>query len=199
MSTNSLGRPGFNLLTLRPVRALALWPGFPYAFQICTLAIFVELAALGSGHLTPEGVNAKLYAKTNLVNLAIWGLWWPAIVWVTVLFGRFTSWAGFLPGAWAKPTGVQTALKMNAKLMPQPAAWLSGPTLSFIAMLVIGITTLLAIREHVWPTRTNTGGASLPFCCVGLVLLPSCVRMGRMDVVEAQIRASYRQEMASNR
>lgn len=32
------------------------------------------MAALGWGHLTPEGVNAKLYAKTNLVKLAIWGV-----------------------------------------------------------------------------------------------------------------------------
>uniref|UniRef100_UPI00403B04E4 4Fe-4S binding protein n=1 Tax=Candidatus Loosdrechtia sp. TaxID=3101272 RepID=UPI00403B04E4 len=33
-------------------------------------------------------MNDKLYAKTNIVNLLIWGLWWPSIVWMSVLFGR---------------------------------------------------------------------------------------------------------------
>jgi len=50
--------------------------------------VFVMLAVIGWGHYTPAGVNAKLYAKTNIVNLLIWGLWWPAIVWVTFLLGR---------------------------------------------------------------------------------------------------------------
>ena len=88
MNTKSTAQPGLNLLALRPVRALVLWPGFPYVFQAVALVVFVVLAFIGWGHLTPPGVNAKLYAKANLVNLLIWGLWWPAIVWVTVLFGR---------------------------------------------------------------------------------------------------------------
>lgn len=56
--------------------------------QLAVLGVFVSLAVFGLGHYTPDGVNAKLYAKTNLVNLAIWGLWWPAIVWTTFLLGR---------------------------------------------------------------------------------------------------------------
>jgi hypothetical protein len=79
---------GFDLLRLRPVRNLVRWPGFPAVLQLAVLAVFVGLAVLGWGHLTPAGVNAKLYAKTNLVNLVIWGLWWPAIIWVTFLLGR---------------------------------------------------------------------------------------------------------------
>jgi polyferredoxin len=50
--------------------------------------VFVTLAIIGWGHFVPEYVNDKLYAKTNIVNLVIWGLWWPMMVWVAVLFGR---------------------------------------------------------------------------------------------------------------
>jgi hypothetical protein len=60
---------------------------------------------------------------------------------------KFTSWVGFLPYAWAEPTGVQTALRMHAKAMPQTAAWFSLPTLSVLAMLLLGLGLFLAIRE----------------------------------------------------
>jgi len=86
---------GFDLLRLRPVAALVRWPAFPAALQLLMLAAFVYLAVVGWGHYTPQGVNAKLYAKTNLVNLLIWGLWWPAIVWVTFLLGR--AWCTVCP------------------------------------------------------------------------------------------------------
>ena len=79
---------GFNLLKLRAVRSLVLWSGFPYVFQAVILALFLWLALLGWGRLPPDGVEGKLYAKTNLVSLLIWGLWWPVMVWIAVLFGR---------------------------------------------------------------------------------------------------------------
>ncbi len=86
-ATNPANR-GLNLLRFRPVAALVQWRAFPGVLQVLALAVFVTLAILGWGRHTPDGVNAKLYAKTNLVNLAIWGLWWPAIVWVTFWLGR---------------------------------------------------------------------------------------------------------------
>ena len=85
---NNTNNQGFNLLRIRPIRAIILWPGFPYIFQFMTLAIFIILAIIGWGHFAPVGVNDKLYAKTNIVNLIIWGLWWPSMVWLAVLFGR---------------------------------------------------------------------------------------------------------------
>jgi hypothetical protein len=60
---------------------------------------------------------------------------------------KFTSWAGFLPYAWAEPSGVQTALAMHAKTMPQPAAWFTLPTLSVLAMLLLALGIVLALRE----------------------------------------------------
>jgi hypothetical protein len=86
---------GFNLLRIRPIRALIQWLGFPYVFQAFMLVFFVALALIGWGHFTPEGVNDKLYAKTNIVNLLIWGLWWPAMIWVAVLLGR--AWCMICP------------------------------------------------------------------------------------------------------
>jgi len=79
---------GINLLVLGPIRRFVTWAGFPYVFQLLTLAALLSLAVLGWGRMTPEGVPDKLYAKANLVNLVVWGLFWPIIVWATVLLGR---------------------------------------------------------------------------------------------------------------
>jgi len=79
---------GWNLLRCRPLRALVLWAGFPYLFQTLILGLFLFLAILGWGRFAPEGVHSKLYAKTNLVNLLTWGVWWPVMIWVAVLLGR---------------------------------------------------------------------------------------------------------------
>lgn len=81
-------RRAFDLLTIGIVKRTLHWRGFPYVFQATLLAAFVIIAWLGWGHYTPEGVPDKLYAKSNLVNLLVWGLWWPAMVWTAVLFGR---------------------------------------------------------------------------------------------------------------
>ena len=86
---------GVDLLRLRPVRALFLWRGFPYLFRGITLLVFVGLAVLAWGHYAPTGVNAKLYAKSNLATLLIWGIWWPGMVWTAVLFGR--AWCMICP------------------------------------------------------------------------------------------------------
>lgn len=77
-----------DLLRIRPMRAMLLWGGFPYVFQALMLVLFVTLAGLGWGHVAPDGVPAKLYAKNHLTNLLVWGLWWPAMIWLVVLCGR---------------------------------------------------------------------------------------------------------------
>ncbi len=85
---NASPSSGWNLLRWTPVRQFVRWSLFPAVLQALVLAVFLALAVIGWGHFTPAGVNAKLYAKTNLVNLLIWGLWWPAMIWGTVLLGR---------------------------------------------------------------------------------------------------------------
>lgn len=79
---------GYNLLRLRAIRLLARSPLFPYVFQAALLGIFLWLAVIGWGQYAPQGVPAKQFAQTNLVSLVIWGLWWPAMVWVVVFGGR---------------------------------------------------------------------------------------------------------------
>ena len=103
---------GINLLVSGPIRKLVLWAGFPYLFQLFTLGALLSLAVLGWGQMTPAGVPDKLYAKTNLVNLVVWGLFWPAIVWVTVLLGRVwcTIWPISKTGS---PKGSGRALKRS--------------------------------------------------------------------------------------
>jgi hypothetical protein len=65
---------GIDLLRWKPLRRLALWPGFPYSFQGLMLAVLAGLAFSGWGLLTPAGVADKPGAKTNLINPAVWGL-----------------------------------------------------------------------------------------------------------------------------
>ena len=79
---------GINLLEIKPVRALVRWAGFPYAFQGVMLVVLVTLGVLSWQQYGPDGVADGLYARTNLVQLLIWGLWWPAMVWAAVLLGR---------------------------------------------------------------------------------------------------------------
>jgi len=81
-------RPGLDLLRFRPIRAVLESRFFPYLPQAVLLGFFVFLAILGWNRYAPEGVASKLYAKTNLVNLLVWGVWWPAMIWTAVWFGR---------------------------------------------------------------------------------------------------------------
>jgi len=80
--------PGFDLLRIRPIRAMVLSPIFPYVVQIAILGLFIGLAVIGWGLFAPEGVQSKQFAKTNIVNLVIWAIWWPGMVWAVVFFGR---------------------------------------------------------------------------------------------------------------
>ena len=95
MKENRRVSSGFNLLRLAPVRAVFLSPLFPYVVQAAMLVFFVWLAVFGWGLFAPEGVQSKQFAKTNIVNLLIWGVWWPAMVWGAVFFGRI--WCAICP------------------------------------------------------------------------------------------------------
>jgi hypothetical protein len=79
---------GFDLLRINAVRKLIEWKGFPYIFQFIMLFVFIVLIFIGWQVYTPPNVDAKLFAKTNLVTLVIWGIWWPLMIWFAVSFGR---------------------------------------------------------------------------------------------------------------
>ncbi len=105
------------------------------------LCVYVALAVLGWGHYTPEGVNAKLYAKTNLVNLVIWGLWWPMVVWVTFFLGRV--WCMVCPLELLSTHASGLAAKLHLAQRPL-GGWLARGSLvillfALLQMLVPGI------------------------------------------------------------
>ncbi len=88
-------KPGFDLLQIRWIRAAFFSPLIPYIFQATILVLFIWLAVIGWRLFAPEGVASKQFAKTNIVNLMVWGLWWPAMVWLAVLCGRL--WCSVCP------------------------------------------------------------------------------------------------------
>ncbi|MBI5386899.1 MAG: 4Fe-4S binding protein [Verrucomicrobia bacterium] len=142
---------GWNLLQFRPVRAFVTWSGFPAVLQLLVLAVFVALAVIGWGHYTPAGVNAKLYAKTNLVNLAIWGLWWPAIIWMTVLLGR--AWCIVCPLELVSSQSEKLGRKLGLPQAPL-AGWLAKGSL--VVLLFAGLQMLVpGVQIHRVPHYTS--------------------------------------------
>jgi len=79
---------GIDLLNKKMIRSLIRWKGFPYVFQIALLCFFLMLIIIGWQVYTPDGVNDKLFAKSNIVTLSIWGIWWPLMIWIAVTMGR---------------------------------------------------------------------------------------------------------------
>jgi polyferredoxin len=135
------GTRQYDLLGLRPVRALVRWGGFPYIFQAATLVAFVAFAIMSWGLVAPDGVSDKLYAKTNLVQLVIWGLWWPVMVFVAVLLGRV--WCTVCPLELVANVAERTGRRLGIAQRPL-AKWLQAGFLivalyALIQMLVAGI------------------------------------------------------------
>lgn len=112
-----------DLLALPSVRALVRWRGFPYALQAAILAALLALAWLGWGRTPPPDVPAKLFAKSHLVILLVWGLWWPAMVWAAVLLGR--AWCAVCPMELVAGLAERLRRLLGGRACPYPAR--SGP------------------------------------------------------------------------
>lgn len=132
---------GIDLMHVRPISRLVRWGGFPYLPQLVFLAVFVAIAVFGWGLYSPEGVPDKLYAKTNLVNLLIWGLWWPAMVWTAVLFGRL--WCAVCPlelvSNVTERLGARLGVRQRNLAKWLRAGWLMCVFYVLIQLLVAGI------------------------------------------------------------
>lgn len=175
---------GFDLLRLPGMRRLFLWGGFPYVFQAAMLAVFVALAVISWGVHAPEGVNAKLFAKTNLATLLIWGVWWPAMVWMAVLLGR--AWCMVCPLELVSNLSERLARALKLPQRPLRKWIASGGIIvglyALIQMLVagahinrvpaytswflIGLLAMAALTALVFKDRAFCRG----FCPVGLLL-----------------------------
>jgi len=133
--------PGYNLLRVGWFRAVYLSFFFPYIVQAAILGVFVSLAVIGWGLSAPEGVQSKDFAKASLVTLLIWGLWWPAMVWFAVLFGRI--WCAVCPLELVANVTERLGRRLNVKQRTL-RGWLRRGFLilasyALIQMLVTGI------------------------------------------------------------
>jgi len=90
------GRIRFDVLAARPLRRLWRWPGFPLALQAIAL-VAVVLLAINGWNVGHEQTAKELLTlrKTNLTTLVVWGLWWPGMIAVVLLFGRI--WCAVCP------------------------------------------------------------------------------------------------------
>lgn len=125
---------GFDLLRVPGVRRLILWRGFPYVFQGVTLAAFLALLVIGWQRYTPSGVSQKLYAQTNLAALMVWGLWWPAMIWLTVLFGR--AWCMVCPLELVSNVSERLGRRLGLRQRPLRSWIASGAIIVFLYALI---------------------------------------------------------------
>lgn len=133
-------RDGIDLLRFEPMRRLVEWWGFPYVFQAVLLAGFLALLAAGWGVRPPAGANAKLFAKSNLVTLLVWGLWWPSMIWLAVLFGR--AWCMVCPLELVSNFSERLGRAVGLRQRPVPrwlaAGWIVVALYALIQLLVAG-------------------------------------------------------------
>ncbi len=148
------------------------------------LAIFVALAVVSWGVYAPPGVNAKLYAKTHLATLLIWGVWWPAMVCMAVLLGR--AWCMVCPLELV--SNVCERLARSLKLPRRPLRrWMASGSIivvlyaliqllvagahlnrvpAYTSWFLIGLLVMAGLTALVFKDRAFCRG----FCPVGLLL-----------------------------
>ena len=190
----------FGLLD-RAVRAR--W--FPVLLQGLLLAGFVGFIVLAWGVHPPPGVDAKLYAKSNLVTLTIWGLWWPLMIWCAVLLGR--AWCAVCPlellsnvaerlaralgfqqrvlSRWLAGGVVTVGLYATLQLLVASAQLHRTP--AYTGWFLIGLLSLAALAGLLFKDRAFCRG----FCPVGLLL--STYGRGGMLAVRAGSRLGCEQ------
>jgi polyferredoxin len=179
-----LKQNGINLLNINWLRRLIIWKGFPYIFQFAMLIVFVGLIFIGWQVYTPENVNDKLFAKTNIVTLVIWGIWWPLMVWFAVTMGRV--WCMICPLELVSNITERVSQKLGVKQKPLSKWIRSGAIVVFLYALIqllvagihlhripaytsfflIGLLTLSAFVGFFFKDRAFCSG----FCPIGMLL-----------------------------
>ena len=121
------------------LRRLLVSRGFRMTLQIIFLLATFALIARGWGLYAPAGVESKLFAKSNLVTLLIWGIWWPSMILVAVLFGR--AWCAVCPLELLNRAGERLSGLMGLRGRPLPRWMRSG---WMILLLYAAIQMLIA-------------------------------------------------------
>lgn len=175
---------GFDLMQVRPIRWLVQWAEFPRVLQWGMLVVMVSLSVISWHDLTPPGIGDKLYAKTHLGTLVIWGLWWPAMIWAAVWFGR--AWCAVCPLELLGHLGEGATVALGRPGRPLPRWLAAGAGIlalygllqmlvpgvhlhrvpAYTAYYLIGLMVLALLVGLVFRDRAFCRG----FCPVGLLL-----------------------------
>ena len=171
-------------MRLRPVARSIRWAGFPYAFQAALLAVFVGLAMMSWRVTAPAGVSDKLFAKSNLTQLFVWGLGWPAMVWIAVLLGR--AWCAICPLELVANLGERAGRRLGVRQGKLGRRLRSGALIvvlyALLQMLVAGVylhRVPAYTSVFLWSTLVGAGLVGLlfrdrafcrGFCPVGTLL-----------------------------
>ncbi|MDR3580163.1 MAG: sigma 54-interacting transcriptional regulator [Oryzomonas sp.] len=145
----------FNLLTLPFVEKLARHPEFPRLLRWSTVPLFLLVMCY-----TLAGPSFN-----NAANLAVWTLWWPALLLTAFLIAR--GWCSYCP-----LEAIGEFVGAKNRVTREPSKWLRqwGPPLS-----LAGLVFLLLIEQA-------TGMFSLSFA-TGLLLAGLLVATVSADVV----------------
>lgn len=164
-STNSTrASHGFNLLEIKTLRSVVLWSWFPYVFQAIMLLAFIALIIIGWQIYTPDNINDKLFAKTNIVTLVIWGIWWPLMVWLAVTMGRV--WCMVCPLELVLTVTERLSRKLGVKQKALPK-WIRGGA---IIVFIYALIQLLVAGIHLHRIPAYTS-----FFLIGLLTLSAFV------------------------
>lgn len=166
------------------VRYLVQSAWFPRIIQWPLLVAMISLIVLAWGAYTPDGINDKLYAKSHLATLLIWGLWWPLMIWGAVGLGRV--WCMICPLEMVNNFGERLAQRSGwpARSLPR---WLAGGSmilaLYFVVMMLVPAISLHRVPAYTaWYLTAMLAGAAVAgawyrdraycrgFCPVGLLL-----------------------------
>ncbi len=129
------------LNSIRPVRALLQSKFFPEIIQGGTLLIFLIIVVSGWGIYASEDINGKLFAKSNLITLIVWGLWWPSMIIAAVVLGRV--WCAVCPlermnrlGEWV---GRHLGMRQRNITAWMRAGWLMLLLYASVQMVIAGL------------------------------------------------------------
>lgn len=113
----------------------------PLTIQLIMLFAFVLILSGAFGISGTEPAYLKILRNTNLANLLVWGYWWPIIIIVAVLLGRW--WCT------ACPVELLNSLASMAGLKQKPGRFMRSGWIISIFYAVI----LILIVESLWAHR----------------------------------------------
>ena len=132
------------------------------ALQLATVIIYVLLLVLPALNPLPADDDRILDNLTRFAQFVFWGLWWPGVILVVLLLGRF--WCGVLcpEGAlaeWASHYGAGRGI-------PRWMKWSWWPLVAFLGTTIYG--QLVSVYEYPQAAALVLGGSTIAAILVGL-------------------------------